>query len=185
MENTWIESKIKKIEDALNLSANAMQNARILLSEISWNKIWESVANEDLQKMAQNIWNSRRDWDEWRIVEWTFDWEKMINKDWETFPIHANYISKSKLVEWDWLKLTIKDDWRFLYKQIQPMERAHLIWNLSLEEWQYKVIAEWRIYKVILAAVTFLKLSVWDKLTIVVPKDLNSEWAAVDSIIPE
>ncbi len=96
-----------------------------------------------------------------------------------------NYISKSKLVEWDWLKLTIKDDWRFLYKQILPVERAHLIWSLSLEEWQYKVIAEWRIFKVILAAVTFLKLKVWDKLTIVVPQDLNSEWAAIDSIIPE
>ena len=180
-----IEKKIKKIEEALQISASAMQNARILLSEISWNKIWENSSNDELVKMADTLWNAKRPWDEWKIIEWVFDWENMVDKNWEIYPIPANYISKSKLVEWDWLKLTIKNDWRFLYKQIKPVDRVHLIWNLSLESGQYQVIAEWRVYKVILAAVTFLKLQIWDKLTIIVPKDLNSEWAAVDSIIPE
>lgn len=180
-----IENKIKKIEDLLITAATSVSSARLLLSEISWNEVSES----DKDKLISLAWevsswvNNNSYWED-KIVEWVFDWERMIDHEWHTYPIPANYISKSKLVEWDWLKLTIWDWWRFLYKQIKPIPRKHIIWTLSLEDGQYKVIWEWKAYNVVLAAVTYFKAEIWDKVAIIVPESWDSKRAAIESVIP-
>ena len=51
----------------------------------------------------------------------------MIGPDGKSYPVPANYASKSKLVEGDILKLTIADDGGFIYKQIGPIARLSLI----------------------------------------------------------
>jgi len=53
-----------------------------------------------------------------KIVEGVFDGQIMIGPDGKSYPVPANYASKSKLVEGDILKLTIADDGGFIYKQI-------------------------------------------------------------------
>lgn len=119
-----------------------------------------------------------------KIIEGVFDGQNMIGPDNKQYPVPANYASKSKLVEGDVLKLTIADDGSFIYKQIGPIERRKILGVLVQDEkGDYKVIAEGKTYKVLLASLTYFKAEAGDDVTIVVPKDSDSQWAAVEHVI--
>jgi len=45
-----------------------------------------------------------------KVIEGVFDGQNMVGSDGKTYPVPANYASKSKLVQGDILKLTIADD---------------------------------------------------------------------------
>ncbi|MCX6784862.1 MAG: hypothetical protein NTV81_02915 [Candidatus Komeilibacteria bacterium] len=120
-----------------------------------------------------------------RVIEGVFDGTRMIGPDGKQYSIPANYISKSKLVEGDILKLTIDTEGNFIYKQIGPVTRDRLIGTLMKEEMSgdYYVSAAGRKYKVILASVTYFKGDAGDEVVILVPKDGQSAWAAIENII--
>ncbi len=120
-----------------------------------------------------------------KIIEGVFDGQYMIDKDGKRYPVPANYASKSKLVAGDVLKLTIMDDGSFIYKQIGPIARKKIIGTLVHENDEYKVVAGGKSYKVLLASVTYFKLSPGDELTILVPEKEDTEWAAIESAIIE
>jgi hypothetical protein len=118
-----------------------------------------------------------------RIVEGVFNGESMVGADGKEYSIPPNYASKSKLVEGDMLKLTITNSGSFIFKQIGPIERKSLIGEIITEGDQYSVIANGRTYKALTASVTFFKGKAGDEAVILVPKDGESEWAAVDNVI--
>jgi hypothetical protein len=119
-----------------------------------------------------------------KIIEGVFDGQNMIGPDNKQYPVPANYASKSKLVEGDVLKLTIADDGSFIYKQIGPVDRKKVIGILMQDEnGDYKVLAEGKTYRVLLASLTYFKASAGDQVTIVVPKEGDSQWAAVENVI--
>ncbi|HRY60427.1 MAG TPA: hypothetical protein P5096_03535 [Patescibacteria group bacterium] len=118
---------------------------------------------------------------EGRIIEGIFDGEMMIGPDKKKYPVPANYASKSKFVAGDVLKLTIEDDGSFIYKQIKPVDRKRLVGSLLYEEGQYKVLAGGKAYKVLLASVTYFKLQPGDSVTVAVPSEDDSDWAAIES----
>jgi hypothetical protein len=119
-----------------------------------------------------------------KIIEGVFDGQNMIGPDNKQYPVPANYASKSKLVEGDVLKLTIAEDGSFIYKQIGPVERRKILGVLVQDEkGDYKVIAEGKTFKVLLASLTYFKAEAGDEVTIVVPQDTESQWAAVEHVI--
>ncbi len=119
-----------------------------------------------------------------KIIEGVFDGQNMIGPDSKQYPVPANYASKSKLVEGDVLKLTIAEDGSFIYKQIGPVERRKIIGLLSKDEsGNYKIVADSKTYKVLLASLTYFKAENGDQVTIVVPADHDSAWAAVENVI--
>lgn len=118
-----------------------------------------------------------------KVIEGIFDGQNMAGPDGKMYPVPANYASKSKLVQGDGLKLTIADDGTFIYKQIGPIERKHMIGTLVLKDGQYFVDAEGKQYRVLFASVTYFKAQPGGQLTIVVPKDQESEWAAIEAAI--
>jgi hypothetical protein len=119
-----------------------------------------------------------------KVVEGVFDGQNMIGPDSKQYPVPANYASKSKLVEGDVLKLTIADDGSFIYKQIGPVERRKVMGLLLKDEkGDYRVIGEGKTYRVLLASITYFKAEAGDDLTIVVPQDIESQWAAVENVI--
>jgi hypothetical protein len=119
-----------------------------------------------------------------KIIEGVFDGQNMIGPDNKQYPVPANYASKSKLVEGDVLKLTIAEDGSFIYKQIGPIERRKVLGTLSQDDkGDYKVLADGKLYKVLLASLTYFKAEPGDQVTIVVPKDHDSDWAAVEHVI--
>ncbi len=119
-----------------------------------------------------------------KIIEGVFDGQNMIGPDNKQYPVPANYASKSKLVEGDVLKLTIADDGSFIYKQIGPVDRKKMIGMLLQDEnGDYKVIADGKTFRVLLASLTYFKASAGDEVTIVVPQEGDSQWAAVENVI--
>jgi len=119
-----------------------------------------------------------------KIIEGMFDGQNMIGPDKKQYPVPANYASKSKLVEGDVLKLTIADDGSFIYKQIGPIERKKMLGILMVDEkGDFRVIAEGKTYKVLLASLTYFKAEAGDEVTIVVPQEGETDWAAVENVI--
>ncbi|MBU1036974.1 hypothetical protein KKF32_02975 [Patescibacteria group bacterium] len=145
-----------------------------------------SLNSEDLDfsKKAKAVGVMKEESDE-RIVEGVFDGQKMIGPDGKQYSIPANYISKSKLVEGDILKLTIDKGGNFIYKQIGPVERDRLVGVLlkSGENGEYVVNVDKSAYKVILASVTYFKGAEGDEVIILVPKNTSCQWAAIENII--
>ncbi|MCK5416443.1 hypothetical protein KAI92_03385 [Candidatus Parcubacteria bacterium] len=122
--------------------------------------------------------------DDGRIVEGIFDGENMIGPDGKQYSIPANYASKSKLVEGDILKLTIRDNGSFVYKQIGPIERSRLIGILEKDDaGSFVANIEEKRWKLITASVTYFRGQTGDEIVILVPKNGESKWAAVENIV--
>lgn len=119
-----------------------------------------------------------------KVVEGVFDGQVMAGPDGKTYPVPANYASKSKLVEGDILKLTISDAGGFLYKQIGPVERRQIIGTLVQHDGAYYVEAGGREYRILLASVTYFRINLGDQVTIIVPEDdPDATWAAVEAAL--
>ncbi|MBI3626747.1 hypothetical protein HY224_01750 [Candidatus Uhrbacteria bacterium] len=129
--------------------------------------------------------HSNQSADRGKIIEGVFNGQSMIGPDGKEYSVPPNYASKSKLVEGDILKLTIAPDGTFVYKQIQPIDRQRLIGSIvkDKENEEYMALVEKKLYKLLLASVTYFKGDVGDQVVILVPKDNKSSWAAVENII--
>ena len=120
-----------------------------------------------------------------KVIEGVFDGQNMIGPDGKTYPVPANYASKSKLVQGDILKLTIADDGTFIYKQIGPVPRKKVIGKLVQKAGHYYVDVGGQEYRVLLASVTYFKAQPNDQVTIVIPEEENCEWAAIEAAITD
>lgn len=178
-------SKLNLIQEMLETAETSVRTAQKLLAEITGGKMPSEQKMEKYAKKAADI-----DLDELpnedgdSIVEGVFDGQNMIGKNKRTYAVPANYASKSKLVAGDILKLTIKPDGAFVYKQIHPVERKRIIGTLTYEDGQYKVLTESKVYNVLLASVTYFKGEIGDKVTLIVPEEEETEWGAIENILP-
>lgn len=119
-----------------------------------------------------------------KVIEGVFDGSGMVGPDGKSYPVPANYASKSKLVEGDILKLTIADDGGFIYKQIGPVARKQIIGTLVQHDGNHYVEAGGREYRVLLASVTYFKAKLGDQISIIVPEDnREAEWAAIEAAL--
>lgn len=119
-----------------------------------------------------------------KVIEGVFDGQNMVGSDGKTYPVPANYASKSKLVQGDILKLTIADDGTFLYKQIGPIPRKQVVGQLRLENGHYFVEVNGKEYRVLLASVTYFKAKPGDQVSVNLPEDDSAaEWAALEAAL--
>src|SRR6185312_14722535 len=119
-----------------------------------------------------------------KVIEGVFDGQNMVGSDGKTYPVPANYASKSKLVQGDILKLTIAEDGSFLYKQIGPIPRKQVVGALILENGHYFVDVNSKKYRVLLASVTYFKAKPGDQVSVNVPEDDSAaEWAALEAAL--
>jgi len=120
-----------------------------------------------------------------RVLEGTFNGEKMISDEGEIFDVPPNYASKSKIVEGDRMKLTIPQVGSFIYKQIAQIPRRRARGELISggTNGQWLVSAEGHNYKVLTASITFHKGRIGDEVVLLVPESGISDWGAVEHII--
>jgi hypothetical protein len=119
-----------------------------------------------------------------KVIEGVFDGQNMVGSDGKTYPVPANYASKSKLVQGDILKLTIAEDGAFLYKQIGPIPRKQVVGLLKQENGHYFVEVGGKNYRVLLASVTYFKAKPGDQVSVNVPEDdSQAEWAALEAAL--
>lgn len=119
-----------------------------------------------------------------KVLEGVFDGQNMVGSDAKTYPVPANYASKSKLVQGDILKLTIADDGAFLYKQIGPIPRKQVVGTLVQREGHYFVDVDDHSYRVLLASVTYFKAKPGDQISVSIPADDDTvEWSAIEAAL--
>ena len=120
-----------------------------------------------------------------KVIEGVFDGQNMVDKKGTVFPVPANYASKSKLIPGDVLKLTVTEEGKFLYKQIGPVERKTLIGPLVYNDGRYQILANDKAYSVLLASVTYFRGEVGDEVTLIIPMNEDSDWGAIEAILPK
>jgi len=173
-------SKIALAKEMLTTAESNIRSAKKVLNELAGGK---ADHTEKLSATAEEL--NIGEEGENQVIEGVFDGQNMIGPNQKTYPVPANYASKSKLIPGDVLKLTIKKDGGFLYKQIGPAERKKVKGLLTYEDGQYKVIAEGDTYNTLLASVTYFKAEVGDEITLVIPDHGESEWGAIENVIPQ
>lgn len=174
-----------------------------------WQFILDSIANiesevKKIKAIAKKLWTSSvqitdidpelfaiqaselsvAEEDGLKIVEWIFDGTFMVWADWNKYPVPTNYSSKSKLIQWDWLKCTILKDGTLKYKVINQIERKFLKWTLiKSQNWQVVVVAWDRQFRLNQAAVTYYGGEIWDDATIIVPAQSDSDFWAIELVV--
>lgn len=162
------EKQVKRLKSLIQEAETSLAAAKELLV---------SLVGDD-----EDVVRTVREESTGKIIEGVFDGQNMLGPDGKTYPVPANYASKSKLVQGDILKLTIADDGGFIYKQIGPVERTQLIGTLVQKDGQYFVEANAKEYRVLLASVTYFKAKPGDQISIIIPADDEDvEWAAIEA----
>lgn len=176
-------SQLALIREMLESCESSLRSAKQLLNEISGGQ----MSKVNYKKVAENLPDLEEDQmdSKSKIVEGVFDGQNMMGKDKNMYPVPANYASKSKLIPGDVLKLTITDDGSFIYKQIGPIERKTILGALTFDSGKYKVLAAGKVYNVLLASVTYFKGEPGDQVSLIVPENEDSEWGAIEAIIPQ
>lgn len=164
------DKQIKRLKSLIqDAETNLAAAKELLISLVGEEATDHSVSHEDVAG---------------KVIEGVFDGQMMVGPDGKTYPVPANYASKSKLIEGDILKLTIADDGGFIYKQIGPVARRQIIGMLVQHDGNYYVEAGGREYRVLLASVTYFKAKLGDQISIIVPEDnREAEWAAIEAAL--
>lgn len=165
--------KIQALREMIQSAEKTIQGAKAMLLQL-----------EGKKKLGRKKKMFSEDEEEGRIIEGTFDGQIMIGNDGKQYPVPANYASKSKLVEGDMLKLTITPDGSFIYKQIGPIERKRLIGIINQDaDGNYFITAEGKPFRVLLASITYFKVEPGDEVTLVIPRDIESDWGSIENVI--
>ncbi len=172
------------LREMLDAAEKQIRSARRLVSELTGENPTD-FSSDIVSLRARNLAAPTIEDGNVRIVEGAFDGQNMIDSNGKGYPVPANYASKSKLVVGDQMKLTITEDGKFLYKQIGPVDRRSVVGPLTYENGQYKVLADGKAYKILLASITFFRAEVGDEVTILLPMDAEAEWGALDAVIPK
>ncbi|MDD3607310.1 MAG: hypothetical protein PHQ20_00720 [Candidatus Moranbacteria bacterium] len=166
--------ELEKIKSLQEMIANAEQtiiSAKQMLAKLKGEKLLET------KKPSQPESDGR-------VIYGNFDGQIMVGQDGKQYPVPANYASKSKLVEGDMLKLTMTPNGNFIYKQVGPVERKYLLGIVELDtKGNYVVETNGKKYKVLLAAATYFKIEPGDEVTLVVPRDTESIWGAIENVL--
>ncbi len=119
-----------------------------------------------------------------RAIEGVFDGQGMVGEDGVRYAVPENYASKSKLVEGDMLKLLVKSDGSYVFKQIGPVERRRLNGTLACDSSTQEpiVVCGQDVYKVLAASVSYFKGIPGDEVVILVPGGGRCVWAAIERL---
>lgn len=174
------DDKLLQIQELIETASANLKTAQSLLRDMT------GVVDTDRERHASRASASASAGSaDGKIIEGVFDGQNMIDGEGNSYPVPANYASKSKLVEGDGMKLTITDEGKFIYKQILPIKRRTAVGNLIQEDGQYKVLADGVVYRVLLASVTFYRAEVGDQVTVLLPEGQEAKWGAIEAVIPK
>lgn len=174
--------KLSLLQQLLESAENAISGAQKIIADLVGEP---STASKPKRKSAKTKELPLDEEVDGKVIEGVFDGQNMIGKDGKTYSVPANYASKSKLVEGDTLKLTISADGTFIYKQIGPVDRKRVIGRLVRDEAtdEFVVDVKGARYKLLRASITYFKGNENDEVVVLLPKNAESTWAAVENII--
>lgn len=175
------KKRIAAIRDFIDASEKSLKNAKKLLAEILKEENIDLSSDLDLDTKGLSSYES---WES-KIIEWVFTGEDMLWVDNNNYIVPVNYASKSKLVQWDRMKLTIEGSGKMLYKQIKQIDRETRVWLLTQDKGRYQVVADGVSYDVLKAAVTHFKAEIGDNVTVLVPAWKEATFGAIEAVMPK
>lgn len=173
------EDTLLHIQELVDNASASLKTANALLRDLT------GVSDSSHERIVQRASSMGSGDVNGKVVEGVFDGQNMVDSGDQTYPVPANYASKSKLVEGDGMKLTITDEGKFIYKQIAPIDRKTAVGVLIQEDGQYKVLVDGKAYRILLASVTFYRAEVGDQVTILLPTEGEAQWGAVEAVLPK
>ncbi|MDD2565268.1 MAG: hypothetical protein PHZ26_01095 [Candidatus Gracilibacteria bacterium] len=173
------DKKLVAIKDFILTAEKSIQSAKKILATM--------IDSKDLKKDIELDTGDLHAYDsgEDKIVEGVFTGESMLGADSNIYPVPQNYASKSRLVQGSKVKAIIKPDGKILYKIIEEIEAETKVGLLTKTGDKFQVISDGKTYNVLLAAVTYIKGEIGDKVSIKIPAGKEATYAAVESIIPK
>lgn len=112
-----------------------------------------------------------------------FNGESMTADDGRLYPVPGNYASKSKLSEGDKLKLVFEDDGSFVFKQIDRQECKRLRGIVNWDKRDCYAMVDSKKYHLLYQSATYFHLQDGDEVIILVPRNREVSWAAVENVM--
>lgn len=113
-----------------------------------------------------------------------FDGESMVGEDNKIYPVNPNYASKSKLVVGDELKLEIDGNGSFFFKQLNRVQVNRIRGVIHWESGKcFADVPNGTRYKVLHATATYFRLKDDEEVILLVPRDKDARWAAIENAI--
>ncbi len=161
---------IDLIKQALVSAESSIKLAKQLLTDLETGKIETAVPqNKEQNKNLPGLTGS-------------FDGENMVTTTGETFPVPANYASKSMLVVGDTLKL-VEEGKEKRFKQIEHVKRFRTNGILTKKDGKWKAITPEGTYKVLPVTVEHLGGDVGSEVVLHLPaNNLTVSYAAIESL---
>ncbi len=180
-EQDKLNKVISAIGGLLENIENDIRRVRILLQRIQDGSYKTDIDENELKQISSSLLSYENP-GQGQIVEWVYDWLYMLGSDNKKYPVPLNYASKSKLISWDILKLTILPNWKLMYKLIQPAPRTYIKATLSKTDNEFLAIWDnWKTYKLNPAAVTYFDLKIGDEMSIIINSEWKGEYAAIEA----
>ncbi len=101
------DDNLLAIQELIDSAMSSLKTANSLLRELTG---VSDSSRERLSSKAGSMGMSAYSASASKVVEGIFDGQNMVDSSGQTYPIPANYASKSKLVEGDGMKLSITDE---------------------------------------------------------------------------
>jgi hypothetical protein len=172
------DKQIKSLRDLIQSAESSIRSARKILDSLSG-----ETPRNDFDTSGIEL-NSYQQWSD-KIVEWVFTGDSMLGPDGSVYPVPQNYSSKSLLVQGSRLKATIDANWTIKYKIIEEIPFETNTGIVTKNGDKYEITTDKKIYKVLMAAITFHKCEVGDTVSIRTPKWKDATYAVIESIIPK
>ena len=176
-----------------NTVQSFLESIRVAKSALDASEKWALMIAEEegveLDSIKHKVSTAKlevAEYEDEKVIEGLFDGQNMSGSDGKTYPVPANYASKSKLVEGDKLKLIIKPSGSFIFKQIELIPRKMVTGKVIMDGGQYQILGEnGQLYEVLYASITFYRANVGDNVAVLVPEEGEAKWAAMENVIPQ
>jgi hypothetical protein len=176
-KNDSLNNSLQALQELINTAEKSLCHAKNLIHHLA-PKMPKKA--DLLEETDGHIYKHGAD----QIIEGVFDGQDMIGVDKKTYPVPANYASKSKIVEGSKLKCTIKADGALQYKIIKEVDFVTSTGTIIRDGDHFVVVSQDGMYQLLPAAVTYIRARVGDRIAIRIPKGKKATYATIEARIP-
>jgi hypothetical protein len=171
------QANMQALQELISTAERSLHHAKNLMTQVVGKK---AITHDEPDMAGLHAYKHGKS----KVIEGIFTGKDMLGVDKKTYPVPANYASKSKIIEGSKLKMTIKSDGSYQYKIIDEIDFDTTTGTLIKEAERFMVISQQGIYQVLPASVTYLQARVGDRVAIRIPRGIQATYATIDTLVP-
>jgi len=176
--NDTLNNSLQALQELINNAEKSLWHAKNLIGHLA--PKLPKKATPLKEEASGHVYKHGVD----QVIEGIFDGQGMVGVDKKTYPVPANYASKSKIVEGSKLKCTIKWDGSLQYKIIKEGAFTNSTGTIIRDGNHFIVVSQDGMYQLLPAAVTYIQAKVGDRIAIRIPKSGKATYATIEARIP-